>query len=86
MTNQQNSHVVFIDEPDELATYTYISNHIHFEYFVGYEISSLLGYKNTKSVIRNNVSKCNQLPFREYPGPKIPILHSDTILITRDGA
>lgn len=85
MTNQ-NPHIKFTDEPQDLTTYTYISNHIHFEYFVGYEISSLLGYKNTQSVIKNNVSKCNQLPFREYPGIKVPPLNPKTILITRDGA
>lgn len=86
MTEKQNPHVIFVDEPAELTTYTYISNHIHFEYFVGYEIASLLGYNNTTQTIRNNVSKCNQILFREYPGIKKPALDPRTILITRDGA
>ena len=73
-------------EDRELTQYSYISNHLCFEYFVGYEIATLLGYKNTRSVIQQNVSKCNQLPFREYPGPRIPELDPRTILITRDGA
>lgn len=70
----------------ELTNYSYISNGLYFEYFVGYEISSLLGYKNTKNVITNNVSKCNQLMFKDYPGVKEPELDPRTILITRDGA
>ena len=76
------------DEEDEreLTTYTYISNQLYFEYFVGYEIVSLIGYKNPARVISNNVSKSNTLEFRDYPGVKIPELDPRTILITRDGA
>jgi transposase/prophage antirepressor-like protein/very-short-patch-repair endonuclease len=73
-------------EEDELTMYSYISNHLCFEYFVGYEIAALLGYKNPAEVIKNNVSKCNKLEFREYPGVKIPELDPRTILISRDGA
>jgi very-short-patch-repair endonuclease len=73
------------DEPD-LIEYEHVSHGIRFEYYVGYEIASLLGYKNTKSVIKNNVSKYNQLSFREYPGVKNPPLDPRTILITSDGA
>jgi hypothetical protein len=77
----------FKDEEDnELTTYTYINNGFCFEYFVGYELAALLSYKNPSEVIKNNVSKCNQLVFREYPGAKIPELDPRTILITRDGA
>ena len=70
----------------ELTTYEYISNGLYFEYFVGYEIVSLIGYKNVSQVITNNVSKSNLLEFKDYPGPKKPKLDPKTILITRDGA
>jgi len=73
------------EEENELTTYSYISNHLYFEYFVGYEIAALLGYKNTTRTIIDNVSKCNQLVFRDFPGVKIPELDPRTILITRDG-
>jgi very-short-patch-repair endonuclease len=53
---------------------------------VGYEITTLLGYKDQNQTIRKIVSKCNQLTFREYPGVKRPPLDPRTILITRDGA
>jgi len=36
----------FLDEEidqKELTTYSYISNGLYFEYFIGYEISALLG-------------------------------------------
>jgi very-short-patch-repair endonuclease len=69
----------------ELTTYSYISNHLWFEYFIGFEIVALLGYKNTQAVIKNSVSKCNQLLFREYPGVREPPLNPKTILLTRDG-
>lgn len=71
---------------DELLEYYYVSNGMMFEYFVGYEIAALLGYKNTTQVIVNSVSKSNQLIFKDYPGTKIPFLDPRTILITRDGA
>jgi very-short-patch-repair endonuclease/prophage antirepressor-like protein len=74
------------EESRELTTYFYISNYLHFEYFVGYEIASLLGYKNTRDVIINNVSKSNQLVFRDFPGVKMPELDPRTILITPEGA
>ena len=74
------------EESTELTTYSYISNHICFEYFVGYEIAALVGYKSPHSFITNNVSKSNQLEFSEYPGVKKPYLNPKTILITRDGA
>ena len=73
-------------DSDELTMYSYISNHLCFEYFVGYEIAALLGYANTGKVILNNVSKCNQLVFRDYPCVKEPKLDPRIILITRDGA
>jgi very-short-patch-repair endonuclease len=93
----QDFELVFVDDSDalsvsessekkELANYSYISNGFYFEYFVGYEIASLLGYKSPKDTITNNVSKCNRLEFRDYPGVKKPELDPRTILITRDGA
>ena len=85
MTEDQEIEFIIEDEKD-LTTYSYISNYLCFEYFVGYEIAALLGYKNPKNIITNNVSKCNQLLFREYPGIKIPKLDPRTILITSDGA
>lgn len=85
-TNEQNPHIIFIDEPETITTYSYISNHLCFEYFVGYEIAVLLGYKDPNQTIRNNVSKCNQLIFKDYPGVRKPSLDPRTILITRDGA
>jgi hypothetical protein len=30
------------EENDELSTYSYVNNGFYFEYFVGYEIASLL--------------------------------------------
>jgi very-short-patch-repair endonuclease len=75
-----------LSDKKELANYSYISNGLYFEYFVGYEIASLLGYKNTRDVIIKNISKCNRLEFRDFPGVKEPELDPRTILITRDGA
>ena len=49
------------DDEERISMYSYISNHICFEYFVGYQISTLLGYKNPKNIITNNVSKSNPL-------------------------
>ena len=71
---------------DDLTTYEYISNGLYFEYFVGYEFAALIGYKNPGEIIKNNVSKCNQIFFDDYPGVKKPKLQHNTILITRDGA
>ena len=93
MENQEFE-LVFISDSDtdnasdkkELANYSYISNGLYFEYFVGYEITALLGYKNPAKTINDNVSKCNQLEFRDYPGIKEPEINPKAILITRDGA
>ena len=85
MTEEQE--IEFIeDEENELTTYSYISNGLYFEYFVGYEVATLLGYKNPKNIITNNVSKSNKLEFRDYPGIKNPELDPRVILISRDGA
>jgi very-short-patch-repair endonuclease len=98
MTDECKFEIEFIDDDDEdkdededededgLNTYSYISNHLCFEYFIGYEIAALLGYKNPAEVIKNNVSKSNKLEFRDYPGIKEPEIDPRTILITRDGA
>ena len=92
MINQEVE-LVFINDSEtedenksELSTYSYVSNYMCFEYFVGYEIASHLGYANTSKVVANNVSKCNQLVFKDFPGIKEPALDPRTILITRDGA
>lgn len=82
---EQYAKIVFIDEPETLTTYSYISNGLCFEYFVGYEITALLDYKDTNQPVKNLVSRCNQLHFREYPGIKQLYQHPDTILISRDG-
>ena len=74
------------DNENELTAYSYISNHLCFEYFVGYEVAALLGYKSPKVAVINSVSKCNQLVFRQYPGVKKPELDPRTILINRDGS
>ena len=73
------------EEEGELTTYSYINNGYCFEYFVGYEITALLGYKNAVQTLVN-VSKSNKIEFRDYPGSKKPKLDPKTILITRDGA
>lgn len=83
--NEEYIHIEIIDEPETLISYTYISNGLYFEYFVGYEIAALLEYKDTNQTIRKLVSKCNQLIFRDYPGVKNPPQDPRTILITRDG-
>ena len=84
MTNQQNPHVIFIDEPQDLTTYAYIKP---------YTLNILQGMKSlhylvTKIQIKRSeiMSKCNQLLFREHPGVKSPPLDPRTILITRDEA
>lgn len=89
----ESKEIEFIIESDdenkpkpELTTYSYISNGIIFEYFVGYEIIGLLGYKNIGRTINDNVSKSNRIDFRDYPGVKIPELDPRTILISNDGA
>lgn len=69
----------------KLTEYFYISHGLMFKYFVGYEITSLLGYKNIKSAITHSVSKQHQLVFRDYPGVKNPPLNPRTILITTEG-
>jgi prophage antirepressor-like protein len=88
--NQDNdddnlSHVSLDINDGELITYTYISNGIYNEYFIGYQIISLLGYKNITQVLNSNVSKSNQLAFKDYPGAKYPKIDERTILITNDG-
>lgn len=71
----------------ELTEYSYFTKDmLIFEYFVGYEIATLLGYKSPIKTIKNIVSKSNQIYFKDYVGEKIPPLNPKTILITRDGA
>lgn len=69
-----------------LTTYSYISNHIHFEYYIGFEIASLVGYTNTQDAIKRIISPSNRLLFADYPGIKRPALDPRTILISGDGA
>ena len=93
MTDYELAEII-IEESDEeseikreLTTYEYVNDsRLCFTYFVGYEIAALLGYTNPNQTVRNNVSKCNQLPFKEYPGPKVPWLDPRTILISTGGA
>ena len=86
MTEDQEIEFIIEEDENELNMYSYISNYLCFEYFVGYEITALLGYKDTNKTIRTSVSKCNQLIFKNYPGVKEPKLDPRVILITRDGA
>lgn len=73
------------DPTRELTMYSYINNHLCFEYFVGYEVITLMGYKNIAQTLKA-VSRANQLKFSDYPGVKDPPLDPRTVLITRDGA
>ncbi len=73
---------------NELIVYSYdVKHEFSEEYFVGYQIAALLGYNNPNQVIKNNVSKCNRLIFRDLPDEiKKPQLNPKTILINSDGA
>ena len=73
------------EDEDELTMYSYINNGYCFEYFIGLQITSLIGYTNVTQAL-SNVSKQNKLEFRDYPGVKKPKLDPKSILITRDGA
>lgn len=94
MTDYKLAEIVIVDSDGEeiadgerdLTEYEYVSNGIRFTYYIGYEIAALLGYKNTNNAVRNNVSKYNQLPFKEYPGVRNPPIDPRAILITQDGA
>ena len=86
MTEDQEIEFIIEEDQNDLNMYSSISNNICIEYFVGYEIAALLGYKNPSKTINDNVSKCNQLEFRYYPGVKEPKLDPKTILINSDGA
>lgn len=88
VTNRLSEEIISDEEIPkfrELTTYSYISNHLCFEYFVGYEIAALLGYKNPSKTTNDYVSKSNQLVFRDYPGIKNPEINPKATLITRDG-
>lgn len=75
------------DIDQEITQYTYINDlGLCFTYYVGYEIAALLGYNNPNQTIRTNVSKCNQIDFRDYPGVKKPLLDPRTILVSTGGA
>ena len=55
-----NTPIALTDNSDmnELIVYNYDVRHeFSEEYFVGYQITALLGYNNTKQVIKNIVSK-----------------------------
>lgn len=73
-------------EDRELTEYSYFTqDKLMFEYFVGYEVATLLGYKNPNQTVKDIVSKSNQIYFKDYVGEKIPPLNPKTVLITRDG-
>lgn len=69
----------------ELTMYSYIADHLCFEYFVGYEVATLMNYKNVSVTLRK-LSSSEKLLFKDYPGVKFPKLDDKAILITRDGA
>ena len=73
------------EEDGKLTMYSYINNGYCFEYFIGLQITSLIGYTNVTQAL-SNVSKQNKLEFRDFPGVKKPKLDPKSILITRDGA
>ena len=70
MENYENFEIIIEESTDdefekkELTTYSYISNGLCFEYFIGYEIASLLGYKNVNDVLIKNVTISNRLIFK----------------------
>jgi len=78
--------VVNKNKEDKIITYEYKTNdYIKFTYFVGYQITGLLGYNDTNRVIRNNVSKCNQMKFKDFKGVKEPKLDGRVILLLSEG-
>ena len=91
MNCNQEVELVFLSDTEEeierkLTIYKYkTEDYINIIYFVGYEITTLLGYKDTNRVIRNNVSKCNQLTFKKFQGDKNPKLDARTILLLSEG-
>ena len=69
-------------DKEKLITYQYkTDDYIKFTYFVGYQITSLIGYSDTNRAIRNNVSKCNQIKFKDFKGVKEPKLDGRIILL-----
>ena len=52
MTEDQEIEFIIEEDENELNMYSYISKDNCFEYFVGYEITALLGYKDTNKTIR----------------------------------
>jgi hypothetical protein len=77
---EENKFIILDDEEtNDLTVYSYISNDLCVEYFVGYEITALLGYKNPSEVIKKNVCKNNQVEFRDYLGVKEPKFMINTI-------
>ena len=79
-----NKYEIYIDNTKELTVYSYVNNHLMFEYFVALEIITLLDYKNITQALLT-VSPCNKLLFKDFPGSKIPKLDPKSVLLTRDG-
>jgi very-short-patch-repair endonuclease len=93
MTDYELAEIIVEESEDEneknreLTQYYYFNDaRLCFTYFVGYEITALLGYKNPIQTIKNSVSKCNRIYFRDYPGVKDPPLDPRVILISIGGA
>ena len=69
----------------QLNIYSYKdSNGVCMEYFVGNEISNLLGYTEINRA-RILTSDNNFLKFADYPGEKYPKLYPHALLINREG-
>jgi very-short-patch-repair endonuclease/prophage antirepressor-like protein len=65
---QTKYNLIFEEEHkiDDIIVYEYIKDHIYHEYFIGEQIATLLGYKNTTKTITNIVDKCDRMNFREF--------------------
>jgi len=55
-------------------------------YFVGYEITTLLGYKYPARALKTQVDRDNRMLFKDFKGEKVPSIPGRTVLINRKGA
>ena len=55
-------------------------------YFIGYEIATLLDYKNPMNTIKNNVSRNNKILFKNFDGDKHVNINPNAYLINQNGA
>ena len=71
---------------ENILKYFYVDEEKNeFEYFIGSEIATLLGYKNTTEIIKRNISEQNKISFKNFLGIKEPKLDSKQILINKKG-